>query len=383
MNFQAILVANLTGFVLIMFLHFSRLSSRTKTDTEERTYDWMMRLSGLACLVEILTFAVDGVHHSAAYWVNMLGNTYLYYANGAGAFLWLMYLDLKLFHDRERLHRIYYKISFPITAVLFALLLNLKFHYFFYVDENYVYHRQPTIYIFYIYIMLCGVYSVALYIYRQRVYGKLTFFPIYMYLTPIVAGSVLQMIFYGISLAWLGTAIGLVALNMSLQQHNSYVDPLTGLYNRMYLEHALFKINQSGAEDYYGLMVDLNDFKVINDTYGHSAGDRALRDVAQIFRDTVDKDATVYRYAGDEFIIMTRAESDEAATAIEEALHQATEEFNRKHTRLYNLSFAIGHSHYEAEWDNTDSFLKRIDEAMYKDKKRFHEQADVAAATEA
>ena len=138
-----------------------------------------------------------------------------------------------------------------------------------------------------------------------------------------------------------------------------------------------------GSSPYGIIMIDIDNFKNINDTYGHSAGDRALVDVAEIFRKTVGKDATVYRYAGDEFIIMTQADSDEAATALEEKLHQATEEFNQQNTRLYNLSFAIGHSHYEAEWDNSDSFLKRIDEAMYKDKKRFHEQADAAAATEA
>ena len=373
MNFQAILVANLTGFVLIIFLHFSKFISRTKNDTEEHAFDWMMRLAALACLVEPLTFAVDGIHNPVAYWTNLLGNTYLYYANGLGSFLWLMYMDLKLFHDRSRLKKIYYKLCIPVSCLLLSLIVNIWFGYYFYVDENFVYHRQPAVYIFYIYMMLCAVYSIGLYYYYKHVYGKIAFFPVFMYLVPIVVCSVLQMLFYGISLAWLGTAIGIVALFMSLQQQRAYQDQLTGLLNRSYLEHMLFKIRNSSMSDYYGIMIDLNFFKQINDEYGHSAGDQALVDAAGIIHNVVGKQGMAFRYAGDEFIILMRTDQEADVIALEEELRRRAEEFNRNHHRPYVLSYAMGHDTYEEWSDNTDRFLKKIDEAMYADKRRCHE----------
>ena len=372
MNLQAIIVANLTGFLLIMFLYFSRFITRTKSDTEEHAFDVMMGLAMIACVIEPITFAVDGIHNPICYWVNIIGNTYLYYANGLGSFLWLLYEDMKLFHDRSRMKRIYYKISVPVSILLLSLIGNIKFGYYFYVDDNYVYHRQTTIYIFYVYMMLCALYSIGLYLYYKKHHGKkLAFFPIYMYLIPIVTGSVIQMLYYGVSTAWLGTAVGVVALYMSLQQQRAYTDTLTGLYNRLYLEHAIFKINRRASTTYYGMMLDMNDFKLINDTHGHSAGDQALKDVAQIFNDVLSSNSTAFRYAGDEFIIVTKTDDEQEVIDLEAALKQAADDFNNAHKRPYKLSFAIGHSMFNTA-DSEDSILKRIDDAMYLDKKRYH-----------
>ena len=372
MNLQAIWVANITGFLLIVFLYFSRFITKTKGDTKENSFTVMMWLTMIACIIEPITFSIDGIHDQVCYWINMLGNTYLYYANGLGSFLWMMYVDLNLFKDYSRMKSVYYKISIPVSLLLISLIANLKFHYYFYVDGNYVYHRQPTIFIFYIYIMLCAIYSIGLYFYHKIKYGKIAFFPIYMYLIPIVTGSILQMIFYGISTAWLGTAIGIVALHMSLQQQQSYVDSLTGLYNRLYLEHVMFKVSQNNNMCYYGMMIDMNNFKQINDTYGHSAGDQALIDAARIFNSTINSNSTAFRYAGDEFIIILKSKNAAEVENLVTLLRDNAEAFNKENSRPYDISFAIGYDRYYPEIDNTDSFFKKIDKAMYEDKLRCH-----------
>ncbi len=372
MNLQAILVANITGFLIILFLFISRFITRTKSDTEEHVFQTMMCLAMFGCLIEPLTFAVDGVHSVLGYWINFLGNTYLYYANGLGSFFWLMYVDLKLFHNKDRMKRIYYKLAIPVSALLISLIGNVFFKYYFYVDENFVYHRKDTLYIFYIYMICCALYSICLYYYAKRRNGGVAFFPIYMYLVPIIIGSVLQMVFYGISTAWLGTALGIVALNMSLQQQYTFLDQLTGLYNRDYLAHTLFKINKKTHENWYGIMIDMNDFKSINDNYGHAYGDQALRDMAHIIAINDEANATAFRFAGDEFIILMKTDNESNVYALEYKLKKAIEEFNKKSDRPYELSFSIGHSKYETNMDTSSSFFKKIDAAMYEDKRLFH-----------
>lgn len=374
MNLQAIIIANLTGFFLIFFLFFSRFITKTKSDTEEHSFEVMMTLAMIACIVEPVTFAVDGVHGIFPYWVNLLGNTYLYYANGLGSFLWLLYLDLNLYHDRSRMKKIYYKISVPIGILLLSLIGNIWGHYYFYVDENNVYHRQPAVFIFYAYLILCAVYSLFLYFHRKKKHGQVAFFPIYLYMAPIITGSILQMVFYGISLAWLGTAMGIVALYMSLQQQKTYLDSLTGMYNRLYLEHALFKMQRDTSGSYYGAMIDMNDFKEINDTYGHSAGDQALSDMADIFRTVISDNTSVFRFAGDEFILIIKTDSEEEIMELKYRLRQAVSDFNLTHTHPYKLSFSMGYAKYDCKKDTSDSFLKKIDTAMYAQKKVYHEK---------
>ncbi|WP_026507008.1 GGDEF domain-containing protein [Butyrivibrio sp. MC2013] len=375
MNLQAIIVANVTGFILIFFLYFSRFITRTKSGVEDKAFDAMMYLGMVGLIVEPITFAVDGIPSAVGYYVNLLGNTYLYFANGSGIFFWLIYVDLMLYHDIDRVKRIYSRVAIPVGILLLSLIGNLYFKYYFYVDENFVYHRKPTIYIFYIYLMICSAYSLVIYHQARLKNGRTAFFPIYMFLVPIVVSSVLQMIFYGISLAWLGLAIGSVALYMSLQQQKAYVDPLTGLYNRLYLAHILFKISSSTAA-YYGMMIDLNGFKAINDTYGHSAGDRALTDAARIFAAGVDARSTVFRYAGDEFIIMTKASDEEEIKALSDKLYRAAEDFNDSGKRPYHLGFAIGYGKYDNKNDDMDSFLRKIDYDMYR-VKTMQKEADM------
>ncbi len=370
MNLQAIVVANATGFVLLLFLLISRLLTRTKLNTEERVFTLMMVLVMIACVVEPVTFAVDGCTSRIGRWINLLGNSFLYYANGLGAFMWLIYVDLNLFHDRKRLKKIYFKLSIPVGILLLTLVGNIFFKYYFYVDENGVYHRQPTIYIFYIYVMFCAVYSLTMYIYYRRKMGRVAFFPIYMYLIPIVTGSVLQMLIYGISTAWLGTAVALVALSMSLQQQRSYIDNLTNLFNRQYLEHAIFSINRRIAQRYYGIMLDMNDFKEINDNYGHSVGDQALRDMADIIRNSVKPGSMAFRYAGDEFIIIVKTDNENDVIDLEKGILERVARFNETGERPYTLSVAMGHDRFESVNDSEDRFLQKIDTAMYEDKRR-------------
>ncbi len=164
---------------------------------------------------------------------------------------------------------------------------------------------------------------------------------------------------------------------MSLLNQRSYIDPLTGLFNRLYLEHALYEMQRSGAT-YYGIMVDMNYFKQINDTYGHSAGDQALRETARIFRMETDSRSTIFRYAGDEFIILTRAGGEEEILGLEQKLRNAADRFNATGEQPYQLSFSVGHDCFDRENDNEDTFLKKIDNAMYVNKAEMHAMLEKA-----
>ncbi|MBQ8956193.1 MAG: GGDEF domain-containing protein [Lachnospiraceae bacterium] len=112
----------------------------------------------------------------------------------------------------------------------------------------------------------------------------------------------------------------------------------------------------------------------MNDTYGHSAGDNALCDAAEIMKTMVDNRCTVFRYAGDEFIILMKTNKEKDVSDLEEKIRERTSAFNENVGRPYNIGFSIGHDKYDKENDDADSFFKKIDEAMYIDKARVHRE---------
>ncbi len=372
MNFQAILVANVTAFILIYLMCISRFLTRTKPTTEERIFDVILGLAMLACVFEPFAYAIDGNPGTVHHYLNILANTYLHFANAVGAFLFCIYVDLSLNHDRSRLTGIYKKLSMFVVLVLISLIFNIHFGFYFYVDDQNVYHRQPLVSLFYIYVFVCAVYSLYLFISYRRRTGYVPFLPVHMFLIPIITGSALQMIFYGVSLAWLGAAVGVVALYMSMLKQKSYTDELTGLYNRMYLAHVIYVQSKSESDSFYGIMIDMDYFKSINDTFGHSVGDLALSDMAGFLKKRFPVKTWAFRYAGDEFILLVMAKNEEKVIEIENSIRAMTDEFNNSGLRPYRLSFSLGHDKFYPGVDDEDSFLNKIDKAMYECKKRTH-----------
>ena len=93
-----------------------------------------------------------------------------------------------------------------------------------------------------------------------------------------------------------------------------------------------------------GIMIDVNDFKRINDVYGHSKGDDAIRNIGRILSDSVPDDAMIIRYAGDEFIILIRTDNEEIVKKTIQHVEENAEMFNNSLTEPYTLTFAMGYS---------------------------------------
>ncbi len=147
-------------------------------------------------------------------------------------------------------------------------------------------------------------------------------------------------------------------------------DPLTGLPNRSVLverlEHAAVRRRQQGAV----LFVDLDDFKRVNDTLGHAAGDRLLQAVADRLRRAVRPEDTCGRWAGDEFLVVTesvgtRAEAEALTARVREAIEQPLVLEDRTVHPRASIGLAL-----IAEGHTADQVLRIADQEMYAVKRR-------------
>lgn len=152
-------------------------------------------------------------------------------------------------------------------------------------------------------------------------------------------------------------------------------DPLTGAVNRATLsdrlQHAISRSKRSG-EKVALYFIDLNDFKLVNDRYGHEAGDLLLQSIAKNIRSCLRNSDTVCRYGGDEFIVMIEnVKSDDHLHSVQEAISAAISEpvYLDDKTVLHGRA-SIGMALYPDDASNGEDLIKAADSAMYVVKKK-------------
>lgn len=119
-------------------------------------------------------------------------------------------------------------------------------------------------------------------------------------------------------------------------------------------------------------MMDVNDFKKINDRYGHSMGDRAIREIGKILSASLPEDAVAIRMAGDEFVILLSRGNDKMLEDTRAAIEDGLRHFNQTTTAPFKLSLSMGLARYNGR--STESFLNELDQKMYAEKKAYHQE---------
>ncbi|WP_419421391.1 sensor domain-containing diguanylate cyclase (plasmid) [Legionella sp. D16C41] len=117
--------------------------------------------------------------------------------------------------------------------------------------------------------------------------------------------------------------------------------------------------------------MDLNDFKLINDTYGHDAGDDALRCFSTILLDTFRKSDVIARTGGDEFIVLTSNVTPEETSVIQQRLQDAIDQYNQISGKPYQLRYSIGLTYMKPGIQelSLNDLMKQADQNMYIHKK--------------
>lgn len=215
------------------------------------------------------------------------------------------------------------------------------------------------------------VISIVYYIIAHRKEREFKFISFWGVTVPVSFAFLFMIVFQSTSLEWCCIAIALSCILASLQQETLYIDVLTGVFNRLYLEHLHKKLTFTDKK-MRAFMIDVNDFKKINDIYGHTKGDEALKDTAKILKCAIAENGEVCRYAGDEFVILIDSDDDVTEAKVYENIQQNLKIYNERKDKFFaeNLSFAIGNSVFHPKEQTFDQFLQMIDKRMYEDKVR-------------
>jgi diguanylate cyclase len=151
-------------------------------------------------------------------------------------------------------------------------------------------------------------------------------------------------------------------------KHEAALDPLTGVSNRRHFEHTLREALQSSQHDVIVAMLDLDDFKAVNDTGGHAAGDAVLQAVAQTLKSSVRKHDLVARIGGDEFALIGTSVSLRDAEPRIRSIVATLATIPTGLDQPSRVSVSCGLAEYCAG-DTVESLLRRADQALYEAKR--------------
>ena len=225
-------------------------------------------------------------------------------------------------------------------------------------------------------VMLAAALRPSHVVVSELVYGLTIFCGLLTYHMRSIAQRVLDGIRLQLSNASLASQLSAA---LQLVQHEAETDALTGQPNRRALDELLkqqVRMAQTTGRGFSVLLLDIDHFKLVNDTHGHGAGDDTLRAFAQRVREHLRQGDTCARYGGEEFVVVLPGTTLVAALEVAERLRQGVAEASLMSVPLVRTTVSIGAAQYVAG-ETVEQLLARADTAVYAAKRGGRNQVRV------
>lgn len=364
----SVFTANIISLLLLGTLYFGN-RQRMESDRDMPIVLRMMAITALSNVADCCVYYLKGNAGTFSKIILLLSGSWLFLGNIMIGYTWTEFitthLDIPFSDTRKRI----YKSGRWIGCLL--LVINI-FDPLVFNTRNGIYQRGPAYNVFLILAALYILDSLYLYAgYCKRV-GTLKLFPVQVFLIPVVTGVIVQALFLEAAITWTSIAVAIAGVMTALKNEMIFLDRLTGLYNRVYLEFLQKQACKKKGVWVSGIMIDLNDFKQINDNYGHAEGDAALIIAADLLRKSFCEYGVVTRYAGDEFVVMLNTTDDQFIRKLIEQAKKNFEEENQTNDKPYQLSASMGYAVSNLSVETISDFMNRIDRQMYQDKLAYY-----------
>lgn len=363
---------DILAFVILLAMF---INTRKGIGLRNKSNDLFSRLTFLmliSTLVEIVTFAVDGRPGRGMYAAGFISNTLLFALAPVTMYLWVDYIENLFVKDLEVKRSTVALRGVLVAVVLLLVLANIYSGILFQIQEGNFYVRGSWFGVQLILnVIIAGQAYLTLIFNRHRLnpvmLWSLVLFPV----LPVV-GMLIQTFFYGTTAILSFKTVALLLIYINVQRAMIFIDPLTGLENRRSIDLLVKSMGECRNEVLYaGMMLDIDNLKVINDLYGHSAGDLAIKRTAEVIRGSMRKTDFVARYAGDEFLVVMEVEDRKTLLKAVERIQAAFDSHNLTSDNPWKLEVSMGYDTFIYKTpEEVEQALRDIDMLMYEEKNR-------------
>lgn len=316
-------------------------------------------------LMEVFSWVVDGLEGDLYYYLSYLVNSLLFISVGFIVSFWLSYVDYVMYRSKERLQQKRYYLWVALITTLFTIV-NLFVPILFNINEENIYVRGFFFELYYFLFVLLFVYSIIMTIYKEHLEEiRDVIWTIYLFLGIVFIAGVFQTMFYGVLLIWPVMALATSIVYIFLETTTNNRDYVTKLYTRLKADQYIRHLKDDG-EDFAVVMIDLDNYKDVNDTFGHIVGDEVLRVFARGLLKVFGDDGMVVRFGGDEFLIVLKG-VDEQYLNQKKDLIQQTIGKDMERFSFDKIAFSYGYS-FDEEDKSVNDIIVEADNKMYEDK---------------
>lgn len=369
------LIINIYSILILLVLYHQNNKFQDDKKFNNKIFRSMMQLTFVLLFLDIIS-RLDGNINSFYPVLNQTGNFLLFMLSPLLASLYLLYVHDQLFNNEENTK----KLIIPLFVINFLnaiiVIISIFFDWFYYIDENNIYHRGPYFVIHALIPVIMIFISIYLLVKYRTEIEKRNYMALALFAVPPLFGILLQVLFYGISIVLNSMVLSLLIAYLYIQNQSISIDHLTGLYNRKRCELFLReKINTiTKKRKFSAIMLDINDFKRINDTLGHDIGDKALIVTGELLKKSIRTNDFVSRFGGDEFVLVLDIDNEKELESAINRINDMVNKYNKKGLYPFTLSFSMGYAVYDFKSIiGYEEFLKKIDELMYKAKDEYRQ----------
>lgn len=289
---------------------------------------------------------------------------------------WCIFVIYRIDQNKSENMKLLFGMHYCVATVDCILtIISIFTGYYFYVDDQNIYQLGSgyVLHLVFIFIQLfgSGIYSFAQSFSNKQVKIKNEYrLPLLFIIIP-AASAVLEGILPLTPIVALGTFLPIHLAFLEIQNSEIYSDALTGLNNRRRMEIFLQDMihNASDEKPFRIYMIDVNDFKQVNDKFGHIAGDRALQLVANALHNVSDRlHGFCARYGGDEFVLIINEEAP-IQTAIQEEINELRKSCS---DLIPQISVCAGFTECRSDAVTAAWLIAQADEQLYIQKEIFH-----------
>jgi diguanylate cyclase (GGDEF)-like protein len=356
---------------ILLIIFFHSLRSTEKNLLHHKLFTAMLAVAAVMLVVDVVS-RFDGHPGTLYAAANQAGNFVMFLISPLLPSLWLFYICCNMLLRDDKM-RFWHRFLIVINVINAVMLVLTQFYGWYYtISPENIYSRGPLFWFpvaITAFLLVCA-YGLMIRC-RQNVDKKrlisLLLFPI-----PTVVGSVLQISWYGISLSCSGVALSALFAFITLQNDRMNTDFLTGAYNRNGLEaYIRQKINACcDNRTFSAILLDLDNFKAINDTFGHSTGDEVLISTVKVMKSCLHSGDFIARFGGDEFVIILGITDPEELEMTACKIRDGFAKHLNHRIEPLTLDVSMGYAVYDSGTHKTaEEFQRHLDAIMYLNKR--------------
>ena len=363
-----------TSFLLILLLIFQNQISRLQ---KGRKYSAILVCTLILLLSETIG-RIGEIYPNKYLFLGYIGYFLIFLLDPLDILYAMYYLDCWM--DEEDLkHRRPIRYCFELFAIINIIFVSISavfgLKWFFYF-ENGIYYRGPFFFIragfMLLFIFMLLVYAL---VFNKHIVSEYKAAVLFLPALSFI-GALLQIFIANIDCTYAGISLGCLIVFFYYQSRDVNIDYLTGVLNRRGLDikmQDMVKSSISSGKEFTAVMMDVDNFKDINDSMGHEEGDKAIKIIADILVDIFGRTAFIGRFGGDEFCVITdEMDMNQINEKIDEVRSQV-EKQSARNNWPQGVGISCGFRSYNHDSSLTaKQFQELIDKLMYVENQSHH-----------